>query len=708
MASQRTDRSAARALDETEHDGNVSPSTPRDKRMTVRRWARIEGAVTLCLFAAAATMLAFYLVVTYRSMIHSDAAMKLTLAQEMATQWTLFPRGWNYVNDIVIIFPTLISAPLSLLFAPSFPLHAFVDVVAAGFVLLAAYLAARAVGIEGPLRWLPATMLASGLSPDFAEAVFGQSAYSGTVLILLLIAGSAARFLAEPSQGQTQSRARRDLAIIALLIIGGVAGGQRGIATYAAPLMLALVAYRMISVDENFAPRQRAQRLFALSIVATVAGGFAFVALMHSVNFHQGAIGQPFSTNAQIINHMALVTGNWLTLFDALPPGGQRFSVLVAALFAIRMTICVVVFFLPLFLLACLNSLSAQLRFLVLLHVSILAATLYMLLFTGILVDEARGAPRYLVPMIPTALLVFALWLQNVSSRLKLNDAILGCCASLALLLLSPMHLVAPAFANWPYVSQGFRQNPHADIARFLEDSGLHKGFAGYWNAGITTVLTGGHVQVAPVSISDGALPVPFHHLTAEHWYAVDPSLTSSFLLLDQADQTRLNRPALDMAVGMPMRTLKSGGYDVLVYPFDISERLGFASEAYVALPRMTAATCAAEFAPLEESLVLAPHAFAALRVHATNRSSITWSQNSHPYFDPGMRILDAGGHQVAEFRAGLPKAVPPGENVELTLPFRAPALGEYTLYFSFVAEGDAWCGALTSNWVKVHLSVKS
>lgn len=707
MAGQQFEPGTTRRPVGMANDGDVAACAASGDRLNNRWRSGLYGATTLFLFGAAAAMLAFYLVVTYRALLHSDAAMKLTLAQEMAHQWSLFPRGWNYVNDIVIIFPTLIAAPLSLFFAPSFPLHAFVDIVAAGFLLWAAYLAARAAGIQGPLRWLPATMLASGLSPEFAEAVYGQSAYSGTVLILLLIAGSGARYLAQTAPTQSRSPARRDLAVVALFIAAGVAGGERGIATYAAPLMLALIGYHVFTGEDNAAYRQRAISLFTVTLVATLAGALAFSALKHLVNFHQGAIGQPFSTNAQIINHLQLLTGNWLTLFDALPPGGKRFSIGVAGIFAARLGVCVVVFFLPILLLARLQSLSAQLRFLVLFHASVLATTVYMLVFTGIMVDNVHGAPRYLVPLVPSAFLVLAAWLADAAPRWKTDGAILGWMLSLALLMLSPTQLVAPAFSNWPFVTQGLRQNPHAGIAKVLEDAGLHRGFASYWNAGVTTILTGDDIRVAPVSISDGALPIPFHHLTAEHWYESDPTLSSSFLLLDQTDRNQLNWPALDLALGPPSRTLKSGKYEILVYPFDVAGRLGFASQRYVALPRMTAATCAAEFAPLEQTLSLTANSFSAVGVQAVNRSSITWSQNSHPYFAPGIRILDAGGRQVSESRAGLPKTVSPGESVALTLPFRAPAAtGAYTLYFSFVADGDAWCGGLANNWAKVHLSV--
>jgi hypothetical protein len=680
----------------------------RESTSATPRVALCDRWISLALFVAAATMLVFYLTITYRALMHSDAAMKLMLAEQMARHFTLFPRDWNFVNDIPIIFPSLIAAPLSWFFAPSFPLHAFTDIVAASLVLYAAYVASRAVGIAGPLRWLVPTLLASGFSGEFDEVVFGQSAYSAVVFILLLLAGWGARYLASSVSDSRTYAGRRDLTGVVVLLVASVAAGPRGVATYAAPFLLASAGVFVRAGAERTGLREGSRRLLVAAGAATLAGGLIFLILLKFIRFHAGAIAQTFSSTALILDHLQLLASNWLQLFDALPPAGRRFSVALAGIYSLRLGVALLVFFLPLLLLLRLRSQrSRMLQFLLLLHAGVVATTLYVLIFTGVEIDEVHGVPRYLVPLVPTALLVTTLWLQEISSEWNFNATHAGWILALVMLVLSPLQLIAPAFSQWPAIDRGLRPNAHSALISTLQKSGLHRGFAGYWNASVISVLSNGDVRVAPVSMGDGVLPAPFHHLTSEQWYASNWANGPTFLILDANDRLALNRPALDAALGAPARTLKVDGYEVLIYPFNIGGHLGFSAQPFERLPHMTPTTCAADNVALEQNLQLSAHALGAWRVRATNRSNIVWSQNSIPYFNPALRIVDANGREVAESRALLPHGVEPGGEVVVTLPFRAPSAGEYTLYFSFVVEGETWCGDLGANWAKATLSVK-
>lgn len=666
---------------------------------------RSDQWIARFLFLLAVGMLAFYLLVTYRALFHSDSAMKLLLGEEMARKFALFPRDWNYVNDIPTVFPTLLAAPLSLLFAPSFPLHALVDLMAAACVLYSGWFASREAGIDGPLRLLVPTALATGLSSPFSEAVFGQSAYSGPVFVLLMLAGWTCRHLA--LQPRVADAARRRARIgIAVVVAAGVAGGPRGIATYSAPMLLALAGFHFFAAPDGDVWRRRIRNLGVVVLAATVLGGLIFLLLVSQVAYHSGAASQAFANDDQVLHNMQVFVSNWLVLFDASAPPGSPFGGLWAAVYVSRLCVAAAVFALPLVLVMRLTELaSPALRFLALLHLSLVVTTGYVLIFSTI--QGQTGSPRYLVPCVATGLLATACWLREVGRVRKVDTAWLGFAMIAALLTLAPLYLVGKAFLDWRNPGAGLRRNPHADVAEALRNAGLKRGYATYWNAGVMTVLSGGDVRVAPLVFSPGSLPAPFHHLSSESWYAPDGIGGRSFLLFDGGEGSQLNRPTLQKLAGDPEETLQVGDYEILVYPFDVGERIGYGAQPYVRLPKMTAQTCAAEFEPLQSSLMLKSGEFGNLQVKAVNRSTITWSQNSLPYFNPGVRISDLEGQQMSEHRAPLPEAVPPGGSVLLTLPFRAPEAGEYVLRAGFVSEGDAWCGDLASNWVKIPLSVK-
>lgn len=682
-------------------------SLPKEETGKSRFSAGLDRWFSLGLFFLAASILGFYLTVTYRFLFHSDSAMKLLLAEQMAKNFTLFPRDWNYVNDIWLVFPSLVAAPLSLFFAPSLALHTFVDVVVAGLVLYAAYVAARAVGIEGPLRWFVPTLLASGFSTHYAENVFGQSAYSATLFTLLLLSGWGARYLANSSIEGRASRRHGDLFGIAVLLVTCVAEGPRGLASYAAPLLFAIVGVYVSGGADRKGLRHGAKRLGFSAAVATVAGGLLFLVLIRFVRYGEGAVAQHFSNPSQIANHLRLLVSNWLELFDALPPADMQFSAIWAAVFAARLGMALLTFFLPLFLLPGLRSRnSPALSFLVLLHAGVLITTSYLFIFTGVVVDEVHGRPRYLIPLVPTAVLVMALWLQLKCREWGINAVRVSWILAIAILDLAPIQMALPAFQQWPVLTRGLRPNPHASLVAALRNADLHRGFAGYWNAGAISVLSGGDVRAAPVDMRDGTLPAAYHHLTSDQWYASAWANGPTFLALDHDDQRQINRPALDAILGTPTSILHVDNFEILVYPFNISDRLGLSAQPFVRLPKMTPTTCAAENVLITQNIELSAHAFGALRVHATNRSNIVWSQTSIPHFNPGLRIIDAAGKTVSEYRGLLPHGVKPGEDVEISVPFRAPDAGHYSLNFSFIAEGDSWCGNAAANWAKGSLTV--
>jgi hypothetical protein len=655
------------------------------------------GSVSLFVFAAA--MLVFYLVVTYRSQMHSDSAMKLLLGEQMAQQLTLLPRDWNYVNDIWIIFPHLVAAPLLLFFQPSMALHSVVDVIAAMLVLLSAWLAARDVGINGALRWLPMTLVASGLSGEFAEVAFGQSAYSGVIFTFFLLCGSASSLVAGSARP-------KKIRAVALLLLASAASGPRGVASFAAPFILASAGLFFLSARDAQV-RRASSRLLVASLAGSVVGGIVFLLLRNWVHYHEGAVAQGFATHDLIANHMRLIVANWFSLFAALPPSGGHFSSVAAAISMARIAVALGLFLLPLFLLFRINNLASQaLKFLVLFHASILVSTIYLLIFTGVFVDEVHGASRYLIPLLPSALLISTLWLQQTAAAVHFNAARAGWLVALAMLSLSPLQLVGAAFANPMNIKSGLRRNSHAGLVETLKAAHLDRGYADYWDASVVSILSGGDVRIAPVNTSEG-LPTAFHHLTSERWYEASWARGSTFLVVSSKNRSTLNLQLLRSILGEPSQVLRVDDFEILVYPFNIGERLGYAEQPFVVMPRMNAATCSLVVEVLEHSSKLKVSEPGFIKIRATNHSSITWSQNASPPFNPGLRIVDEQGHRVATPRGLLLKSVPPAGRGEVVIPFHAPAqAGNYKLYFSFVAEGDAWCADLAPGGPEIDLHV--
>ncbi len=114
-------------------------------------------------------------------------------------------------------------------------------------------------------------------------------------------------------------------------------------------------------------------------------------------------------------------------------------------------------------------------------------------------------------------------------------------------------------------------------VASWLTAHHLTAGIGEYWTANVTTVATGGRVEVRPVTISCGRFS-PDAWESRQSWYA--PPSTPTFLLLALAGASGTNVGAADATAqfGAAQRTARIGTYEVLVWNHNLLPALTAAS----------------------------------------------------------------------------------------------------------------------------------
>ena len=150
-------------------------------------------------------------------------------------------------------------------------------------------------------------------------------------------------------------------------------------------------------------------------------------------------------------------------------------------------------------------------------YIILLAATLFVYDFS-----QARGTAHRIVGLYMTALtvtVIFTMWLlkQGALSRFGV----------LLVILLS----VACLFSTYNVASlRG--QNRYDSLIAVLKDNDLHRGYAEYWSAQVTTVLSDADITVAPVFISEDGVISPRKYNSRDDQFAAEEGIDRYFVFL--------------------------------------------------------------------------------------------------------------------------------------------------------------------------------
>jgi hypothetical protein len=517
-------------------------------------------------------LLAFYLVIDYQLVFHSDSAVKNLLAQEIADTGHYFPRDWNYVNgDLWVLNTHTFILPLLRWMHNGYLAHAASDLVSAALILYASWLLTGLLQQSRLARLLGMLVISAGMSLIMAEHIYGQAAYGSLYYM--------ACFLLVAYWSLSQAHGARRLlwggatAVLTMLVFW--TNPQRALLCYGLPL---LAGGAMQQALEWRAARASAQRVawgHALATGVVLLGALAGIALSRATLGHvNNSVGLTqfhwLDFNGMVHNLLA-VLGGVMTLFDGIPSAHGKVASLAGAYAALRLAgALLLVGLLPWSLYKALQLQRGPRQLVVVFALCAFGASLLLVVTTSLADMNAPDASvRYLVPSLLTMLLILA--------GLVIDDATLAPrvrAAGIAALLL----LATSAPTSYLYPFNEFTGLPRSGLilktrdqllADFLQQQGLHYGYATFWNAGKVTVLAGGKVRLRAVALERG-LPQPWRKLSSNRWYLPQAWQGETFLALRDNELATLDQPLLASYAGQP-RVLRHDDVTILVYPRNLA-----------------------------------------------------------------------------------------------------------------------------------------
>jgi hypothetical protein len=536
--------------------------------MLTKRWLPLLLCVNIVL-------LAFYLLIDYQLVYHSDSAVKNLLAQEIFETGNYFPRDWNYVNGDLWVFNTqTFIIPLLRFFHNGFLLHVWSDLVSAALILYGSWLLTGLLEQSRLARLTGMLVVSAGMSLIMAEHIYGQAAYGSLYYM--------ACFLMVCYWSLTQAHGRKlwwwALATGVLSAQVFWTNPQRALLCYGLPLLAAGAVQQALEWRAARAERRAVawRQALAMGVVllGLVIGTLLNAYTLSRVNNNLGLTQINWlDFNGMVQNLLAVVSGS-MSLFDGIPRADGKVVSLAGGYAALRVPgALLLVGLLPWSLYKALQ-LQRGPRQLVVMFASVSFATNLFLMLTTSLADMSTpfASVRYLVPSLLYMLLIFVGLMVDRHAVPPVARAA-GLAAIVLLATSAPTSYLYPFSEFMHMPRRGLTLlTPDQQLADFLQQQGLHYGYGTFWTAGKATVLSRGAVRTRAVFVERG-LPQPIRKLSSNRWYTPQAWQGETFLLLRDSEMPHLNQPLLATYAGQP-RLLHFQDANILVYPRNLAAAL--------------------------------------------------------------------------------------------------------------------------------------
>jgi hypothetical protein len=485
-------------------------------------------------------------------MLDSDAAVPAVLASDVLRTRSLLPAGWFVANgELWLLAPHLIVVPFAAVLGTSVSTLALAN--ATGLVLAVLALAALVALVTRSVAF--ALIVATGAFALFSflqlQNVYSQLAYgwfTATLAVLAVLAIVILRTSRESSDVWLWGGAAFVYAIVLLAFAAG--SPPRAAAFWCLPFALATL------VGPRAWPRRNRRDAIALTIIVLVIAAVTHDLLVRGHSAMPSA-GTHYASPERWLADFTRLVRTISMLIGPLPGKG------IAGAFAIARVLCFAAGALIVAAYAFVRSTRSPENAWLVRYVAIACVVVIGALF-------ARGFSASMFALhyiIPNALLVLAAGMTTLWHASAAHRAIrLAVAGVFAMGLCGTGVLWTNSFAG-ATTTCGAEQRICALVSA-LEERGLTRGYASYWNANVTSVASNDTIAVGGVRLSPEMLPVRWL-IDAQAFAPFRPG-EHFFVAIAADDRASFNAAAFDADMGPPIEVAKVADFEIRIYGADV------------------------------------------------------------------------------------------------------------------------------------------
>lgn len=556
----------------------------------------LERAARACVAAALAAvvlLLGFYIVHTSRGDFTSDEAVLSLLAESIWQQGTLFPTGWVSNNgDLMLPSGALLIAPLLTWFPNGFELHAVAGIFCGALVLVsfARFLAAARLPVA--VVCFATAILASGLSRGVTFMIYLQTTYAWWPAGFFLGALMIWRIRDAIWSGMKLPKWRL-LAVFLIVFVLGFSNPGR------VALMLVFPLYVFDRTLDSRLHRRlsgkapgwfRAMGADDATVLTGFALAFVLAASAHYGMLYFGLVETMHNASRLrwegmhgVLTHARIFADGWLPYLggeNGLHSANEtvdRFFHLIRLMFAVWLS------WVGIAEVSRLRNNGDPLRAaLAAAWLSAFLPILFMYLAFSPLAIDASTTRYFIVPIV-ILLAMAAFRVSKYAGWRRRVAPVVGIAASLLLVSVCTLRLV-PGLSRPLSTLASSPTSIFTQLADLLVREKLKWGYATWWDAEVSTVLSSGQARVSPIFFEGGKLrPVPY--MTQRQWYRPRSWKGETFLVLRREEAGAELLASLARELGPPSRRVSTASFEILVFDRNIASNFACNGDASAIIP---------------------------------------------------------------------------------------------------------------------------
>lgn len=182
----------------------------------------------------------------------------------------------------------------------------------------------------------------------------------------------------------------------------------------------------------------------------------------------------------------------------------------------------------------------------------------FVFILTNVGIDEESARYMGTFPAIMCVIICRTDWKKQIGVKRK--NAVITILSLLFIFLIS-----CSLFAN--RVTEGYRLKDQEELAMVLGNSNLTHGYASFWNASSTTVLSGNKVKVRAVLNNEKGISM-YNWFCKSDWY-IEPS---NYIITEDDDMYGVTSDNVIRVLGEPSKIIVVNKFKILVYDYNIND----------------------------------------------------------------------------------------------------------------------------------------